>query len=204
VPLYEKTQAQLEEMMPLLKGNFLIKSLSDDEVKKIAGAMKPESFKKDDTIIRYGDQGKEYYILARGCVKVILYNNGTDPKDPELEQKIMLTKEMKPGVGFGELALLYNDKRSASIVAQEDCQTYTLDGAIFKAMMVKASIQQRTMKAGFLDQMKIFTNLDRFQKLKLIDALTTKSYKDGEIIFNEGDEGKEFYIIEKGECDCLK
>lgn len=52
--------------------------------------------------------------------------------------------------------------------------------------------------------MKIFTNLDRFQKLKLIDALTTKSYKDGEIIFNEGDEGKEFYIIEKGECDCLK
>lgn len=71
-------------------------------------------------------------------------------------------------------------------------------------MMVKASIQQRTMKAGFLDQMKIFTNLDRFQKLKLIDALTTKSYKDGEIIFNEGDEGKEFYIIEKGECDCLK
>lgn len=60
------------------------------------------------------------------------------------------------------------------------------------------------MKAGFLDQMKIFTNLDRFQKLKLIDALTTKSYKDGEIIFNEGDEGKEFYIIEKGQCDCLK
>jgi cAMP-dependent protein kinase regulator len=60
------------------------------------------------------------------------------------------------------------------------------------------------MKAGFLDQMKIFANLDRFQKLKLIDALTTKSYKDDEIIFNEGDEGKEFYIIEKGECDCLK
>jgi cAMP-dependent protein kinase regulator len=71
-------------------------------------------------------------------------------------------------------------------------------------MMVKASIQQRTMKAGFLDQMKIFANLDRFQKLKLIDALTSKSYKDGEMIFNEGDEGKEFYIIEKGECDCLK
>ena len=58
VPLYEKTKAQLDEIMPLLRGNFLIKSLSDDEVKKIAGAMKPESHKKDDIIIRYGDSGK--------------------------------------------------------------------------------------------------------------------------------------------------
>lgn len=49
---------QLNEIMPLLRGNFLIKSLSNDEIMKIAGAMKPESFKKDDTVIRYGDQGK--------------------------------------------------------------------------------------------------------------------------------------------------
>lgn len=47
---------------------------------------------------------------------------------------------MNHGVGFGELALLYNDKRSATIEAAEDCECYTLDGQIFKAIIVSSSI----------------------------------------------------------------
>ena len=44
-----------------------------------------------------------------------VYDKGTDPMDPELEQKIMVVKYLGSGVGFGELALLYGDKRSATI-----------------------------------------------------------------------------------------
>jgi len=43
-------------------------------------------------------------------------------------KKIKLTKTMEQGAGFGELALLYNDKRSATIQASEVCETYALDG----------------------------------------------------------------------------
>ena len=35
---------------------------------------------------------------------------------------------MQKGEGFGELALLYNDKRSATVVAICECETYTLQG----------------------------------------------------------------------------
>ena len=51
---------------------------------------------------------------------------------------------MGQGAGFGELALLYNDKRSASIEAQENCEVYTLDGTIFKTIIIKSSIQKRS------------------------------------------------------------
>lgn len=47
---------------------------------------------------------------------------------------------MGSGVGFGELALLYNDKRSATIQALEMCETYALDGTLFKGMIIKSSI----------------------------------------------------------------
>jgi len=50
---------------------------------------------------------------------------------------------MGQGAGFGELALLYNDKRSATIQAVENCETYTLDGSVFKTMIIKSSIQRR-------------------------------------------------------------
>ena len=63
---------------------------------------------------------------------------------------------MGAGSGFGELALLYNDKRSATIEAVDDCSAYTLDGTIFKTLIIKSSIEKRSRKANFLDQIKLF------------------------------------------------
>lgn len=122
---------------------------------------------------------------------------------------------MGAGSGFGELALLYNDKRSATIEAVDNCETYTLDGTIFKTLIIKSSIEKRSRKANFLDQIKLFgkfihiidtfvDQLDKFQKLKLVDGLQTITLLKGEFVLKEGEEGDEFYIIESGQVDCLK
>ena len=124
--------------------------------------MKPQTFLKNELIIKYGDVGQEYFILSKGSVKITVYTKGTDPNDPDLENKIIFTKNMDQGSGFGELALLYNDKRSASIEAVEVCETYTLDGTIFKTITIKSNIQKRSLQAGFLDQIKLFDSLDKF------------------------------------------
>ena len=107
--------------MPLLRNNFLTKNLNDQELAKLAAAMKPERYKKGQVIIKYGDVGQHYYILSRGSVKVTVYKPGTPSDDPQLQNKILLTKDLGSGSGFGELALLYNDKRSATIEATEPC-----------------------------------------------------------------------------------
>lgn len=116
----------------------------------------------------------------------------------------MLTKDLPTGVTFGELALLYDAKRSASIVANDECQCWTLDGTIFKTEIAKSSIAQRKKRADFLDSIALFDPLDKFRKLKLIDGLTTVIFQHGDMVFNEGDSGQEFYIIESGSCECLK
>jgi len=64
---------------------------------------------------------------------------------------------MTQGAGFGELALLYNDKRSASIEAVDDCETWTLEGSIFKKIIVKSSMTKRNLQAGFLNEIKLFS-----------------------------------------------
>mmetsp|Transcript_21347 Transcript_21347/g.33026 ORF Transcript_21347/g.33026 Transcript_21347/m.33026 type:complete len:235 (+) Transcript_21347:791-1495(+) len=132
IPVYEKTTEQMEEILPLLRTNFLTKKLSEEEIEKIAGAMQPQIFNSGDTIIRYGDLGSLYYILAKGEVKVIVYQKETDPNDPDIDEKQVYDKHLREGSGFGELALLYNDKRSATIKAVTDCEAYVLDGKLFK------------------------------------------------------------------------
>mgnify|MGYP002634752550 CR=1 FL=1 len=57
--------------------------------------MKPERYKKNDVIIRYGDEGTHFYILVKGNVKVLVYKPQTDPKDPELDKKIIISKIME-------------------------------------------------------------------------------------------------------------
>ena len=118
--------------MPLLAENFMTMSLTHDLRVKIAGAMKIENFNTGDKIITYGDAGRDYYILSKGKVGVKVYQPKTDPKDPELDSKVMFTKELNQGAGFGELALIYNDKRSATLAAAEPCECYVLDGILCK------------------------------------------------------------------------
>jgi hypothetical protein len=73
IPSYPKSPEQLSEIIALLKKSFLTKNLSEKEIEKLAGAMKPRLFQKDELIIRYGDIGNEYFILAQGDVQVMVY-----------------------------------------------------------------------------------------------------------------------------------
>lgn len=110
----------------------MTQNLQPDLQNQIANAMQVKNFKIGENIITYGDDGKEYYVLQKGKVKVTVYKPKTDKNDLNLEDHVMFTKELGQGVGFGELALIYNDKRSATITAIEDCETFMLDGVLFK------------------------------------------------------------------------
>lgn len=68
--------------MEILKTSFLTKTLSLYEIKLIADAMYMKTYQRNDMIIRYGDIGHEYFILNSGVVEILVYEDGTDPKDP--------------------------------------------------------------------------------------------------------------------------
>jgi CRP-like cAMP-binding protein len=64
---------------------------------------------------------------------------------------------MNAGVGFGEIALIYNEKRTATIQAlEDDCVTYVLDGTVFKTIIIKTSQEKRQKTMVTLDKIKLF------------------------------------------------
>jgi len=50
--------------------------------------MQQRSYKDGELVIKYGDVGNEYFIFDKGLMDIIVYKEGTSPKDPELVQKI--------------------------------------------------------------------------------------------------------------------
>lgn len=108
------------------------------------------------------------------------------------------------GIGFGEIALMYGDKRTASIKAIEDCVVWELDGAVFKSIVVNAVVSRRNVEVGFLNNVTLLSKLDRYEKLKLLDGLEVMYFARDQKIITEGEEGNYFFIIEEGEVECFK
>ena len=109
---------------------------------------------------------------------------------------------MSEGDGFGEMALLYNERRSATIRALSDCEVWVLDGSIFKKIVVKNAVVKRSTELGFLDRVSLFHSLDKFEKLSLLDGLKPLWYNKNEVVVRAGDIGDLFYIVEEGHVEC--
>ena len=80
---------------------------------------------KGDTIIKEGDQGSEFFLLESGSCEVSTTVEG--------ETKVL--NHIEKGGYCGEVALLENGKRSATVVAHEDCTFVTIDSNAFKRLL---------------------------------------------------------------------
>lgn len=88
----------------------LFRGLSSDELEALRRASVAREFSKNAVVIHEGDVADSLYIIERGRVKV--YCSDKNGKDFVLDI-------LEDGDYFGELALLDDDKRSASVRAME-------------------------------------------------------------------------------------
>tara|TARA_B100001123_G_scaffold306951_1_gene343002 strand:+ start:1820 stop:2479 length:660 start_codon:yes stop_codon:yes gene_type:complete len=94
----------------LLAGVPFFSGLADDDLEQIAEHATPESFRRGALIISDGDPADALYVVINGRVKVFL---GSD------DGKEVVLTILGPGESFGEIALLDEEPRSASVAAME-------------------------------------------------------------------------------------
>jgi cAMP-dependent protein kinase regulator len=136
------------------------------------------------------------YVLEEGaldCTKVFAGN--TTPTH---------LKTYAPGEGFGELALLYNAPRAATIAAKTAYTIWKLDRDTFNNIVKDAAAKKREKYENFLKQVQVLQTLDEYERSKLGDAVREENFNKGELIIREGDEGDKFYLISEGTCIATK
>ncbi len=95
---------------------FLDLSKDETRLKKIAEKLTTQKHKAGSQIICEGDEGDTLYILNSGSVRIL-----RNTLDKELFALVNLNADQN--IFFGEIALIDNDRRSATVTALTDCET---------------------------------------------------------------------------------
>ena len=192
----EKSQETKDKLTARLMQAFMFTALDEKEFKIVVDAIEEVSGKPGEPIIKEGDEGDCMYVLEKGsldCTKVFAGN--TDPT---------WLKEYVPGEGFGELALLYNAPRAATITSKTDYTCWKLDRDTFNNIVKDAASKKREKYDQFLQTVEILKNMDPYERSKIGDAIVEHKFKKGDYIIREGEEGKTFYLIAEGTAIATK
>ena len=108
----------------------MFEALDEKEMQIVIDAMDVCNFKAGDKVIEQGDKGEVLYVIESGSLKCERVMKEGD--------KPTFLKNYQPGEAFGDLALLYNAPRAATIIATTDSVLYSLDRQTFN-FIVKGS-----------------------------------------------------------------
>merc|ERR1712232_888526 len=132
------------------------------------------------------------FIIESG--KLGVYKNG---------EKIPFTYDT-PGQYFGDLALLYNAPRAATVVAETECSLWSIDRNTFNVLVKDASRKAMEKRMNFLKRVPILKGLTSDELSSLCDAMQTRMMPANEFVIKQGEKGSEFFIVERGHCEARK
>lgn len=184
LPSYPKKDRSRELIRMAILDNDFMKNLDMTQIREIVDCMYPVEYIAGSIIIKEGDVGSIVYVMEEGRVEV------------SRENKYLST--LAPGKVFGELAILYNCKRTATIKAASDCKLWAIERQCFQTIMMRTGLIRQAEYNDFLKSVPIFKDLPEETLIKISDVLEETFYKEGDYIIRQGARGDTFFIISKG------
>jgi F-box and leucine-rich repeat protein 7 len=140
----------------------LFQTTSDDFLADIGLLLKPQLYNTNDYIMIEGDDAKAMYWLVRGAIAVT-------SRDGE-----STFAELKPGAFFGEIGILMERPRTATVVARSRCMVVVLKKEDLQKILPKYPDVERAIREEALER------LTQLEKKKAQVLLGTDDVPDHE------------------------
>ncbi|XP_054454618.1 cGMP-dependent protein kinase 1-like isoform X1 [Anoplopoma fimbria] len=186
LPFYPKSPQSKEMIKDAILDNDFMKNLELSQIQEIVDCMYPVDYGKDACIIKEGDVGSLVYVMEEGKV--------------EVTKEGMKLCTMGPGKVFGELAILYNCTRTATVTLVQ-VKLWAIDRQCFQTIMMRTGLIKHAEYMDFLKSVPTFQGLAEETLSKLADVMEETHYEDGEFIIRQGARGDTFFIISKGKVN---
>lgn len=113
-----------EQICEYLKDTEFFRDLTPRTLADVANMFHAEDFLPGESIVLEGEEGEQFYMIEKGKVAVKTRATGDDP-----------VNELGPGAYFGEVSLIKDQPRNASIIAIEPTTCFVLDREEFRKVI---------------------------------------------------------------------
>jgi len=204
-PVHEKSDESKDMLRKIISTNeklrVLFGHLNTNQLEDVIMAMFARDVKAGEMIIRQGETGDNFWIVESG--KYDIYVNRKQAPVTESDSLGDKVVAVENGACFGELALMYNAPRAATIVSTSAGRLWGLDALSFKMMLVTAENTKKKQYEAFLQNVDLLKDLNQFERASLSDVLDVVTSDPGQVIMKQGDAGNDMYILESGDAKAM-
>lgn len=196
-PVFKKTGKQKEQIRRNLAVSYMFWSLPEAKLAVIIDAFQgPIKVKKNQKVISQGevvcDEDPALYVLEKGTLEVYRFEEGDVPPGA------MVATYDKPGQFFGELALMYQEPRGATVIASSDLVLWAIDQVTFNRLIKPSRIKWRLDCGEFLKTIDMFRLVTPMELERLGDVCQLRVCQKGDQVIKKGERGTEFFIVKEG------
>jgi len=189
--IHAKSDVQRIRLSDTVRNIFLFRSLDLEQVGEVLDAMFEKCVDVGDCVIKQGDDGDYFYVIESGCFDIFVSKDGGEPHK---------VGQYENSGSFGELALMYNQPRAATIKATTRGSLWAMERNTFRRILLKSACKKRKMYESLLERVPMLKTLEKYERLNLADALVPRPHKDGELIIQQGESADGMYFVEEGEA----
>lgn len=186
----DKDQTTKNLILHAVKYNVLFLKKDPAHIAKVIDEMYRMPIKAGTSVIKQGDMGDNLYVVQSGEFHVFVS-----------DVRVAIRGQ---GTCFGELALMYNTKRAATVTAVTDSVVWVVDRFTFRKIITDLNERQIGQYVGILSSVELLRPLAQYERVKIAEALEEVTYNAGETIFQQGDDGDCMFIVESGEVVVMK
>ncbi len=176
-----------------------LSQIGEKEFEEIRHAFTLRKCGQNEILIHEGDRADNFYFVKTGQMLVSRKNKKGDD-DP--------LAVLRQGQFFGEIALLENIFRTATVMALVDSELFELSKEKFnralKHSVPFSSLLKRISRNRLLKNTTVFRELDQDSLFSIQKLIVEKSYPENTVIFKENDSPDALYIVLKGGVRVLK
>jgi CRP-like cAMP-binding protein/Zn-dependent protease len=188
------------EAAQLIDGLPMFHELPVEVLNDLAGRVRLRSYPRGAAVFRQGDQADAFYVVRRGNVQVVEEDSETGV------QRVLTT--LGRGQSFGELALMKESPRTATVRAAEGTELFEVERATFDRLLADmidvpdfAPTLQQTAELG---QLKCFSHLDSQELSELLEQGEWITLSPGEELMRQGEPGDAFFAIGSGQVEIIR
>ncbi len=168
-------------------------ALTRDQYREFKDLFTLRQFNAGETVFQEGVPSDRFYFVESGELAVSQFSASRQEK---------VLNVLQPGEFFGEIGLLNDSPRTATIKALTDARLYLLDKVDFFRLLEKNSsfaiFVEQVHVQRLLHGVPLFSHLDDEALTRVRQALEEHRGEAGDVLVKEGDNARDLYLLVKG------